>query len=346
MTEQLQKVSIMEPQNPVRPTAIIGGKSSGILNWNDIPYPSFYRTYKELVANYWLPAEVNMSPDAHSLKSLTPAELRAYKLTIGLLATLDTPQARLIHAVSEYVTDDAVHAIAAVIAQQEVVHNESYSYALSSLFSYEEQRKIFDDARQNATIIARNQRVMAAYDDFLAEPTPERLVKVVVFSMILEGLFFYSGFAYFYNLARQQKMSATASIISFINRDELVHGKFMSELLRVVLGENNELLTFELTDFIYAEFRIATEAEIAWADEILADITGIDLAEMHDFVKYRANKMLKMVGLDALYPEASANAMPWITAFVDNFDGTKTDFFEARNRSYEKVDADNGFDEL
>lgn len=78
----------------------------------------------------------------------------------------------------------------------------------------------------------------------------------------------------------------------------------------------------------------------------MTDIIGIDNDEMAQFVKYRANKMLKMIGLDALYPEATANAMPWITAFVDNFDGTKTDFFEARNRSYEKVDADNGFDEL
>src|SRR5699024_7110289 len=126
----------------------------------------------------------------------------------------------------------SVHAIAAVIAQQEVVHNESYSYALSSLFSYEEQKQIFDDARQNPTIVARNERIMAAYDDFMKEPTEEKLVHVIVYSLILEGLFFYSGFAFFYNLARQQKMNATAQIISFINRDELVHGKFMSELLR------------------------------------------------------------------------------------------------------------------
>ncbi|MBM7631480.1 ribonucleoside-diphosphate reductase beta chain [Geomicrobium sediminis] len=346
MNNMMQKVAIMEPTNPVRSTGIINGRSSGILNWNDIAYPSFYRTYRELMSNFWIPQEVNMSPDSKSIVDLTEEELRAYKLTIGLLATLDTPQARLIHGVSEYVSDDSVHAIAAVIAQQEVVHNESYSYALSSLFSYEEQKQIFDDARQNKTIIQRNERVMAAYDEFLKNPTEQNLVKVIIYSIILEGIFFYSGFAYFYNLARQQKMNATAQIISFINRDELVHGKFMSELLRAVLGENPHLNTEELTTFIEQEFQYAVESEIEWSEEVLQGLVGIDLDEMSTYIKYRANKMLKTLGLDPIYEDAHDNGMPWIKAFVDNFDETKTDFFEARNRSYEKVDADNGFDEL
>ncbi|SDI48370.1 ribonucleotide-diphosphate reductase subunit beta [Natribacillus halophilus] len=346
MTKLMQKVAIMEPANPVKSTGIIHGKSSGILNWNDIAYPSFYRTYRELLSNFWIPQEVNMGPDTKSIMELSDEELRAYKLTIGLLATLDTPQARLIHGVSEYVSDDSVHAIAAIIAQQEVVHNESYSYALSTLFSFEEQKEIFDDARRHPTIIARNERIMQAYDDFIQNPTEEKLVRVIVYSLILEGIFFYSGFAFFYNLARQQKMNATAQIISFINRDELVHGKFMSELLRAILGENPNLNDEALTEFIETEFQEAVESEIAWSNEVLDGIVGIDLDEMHTYIKYRANKMLKMLGIDPIYPDALENGMPWIKAFVDNFDETKTDFFEARNRSYEKVDADNEFDEL
>jgi len=259
---------------------------------------------------------------------------------------LDFQVGQNVNLVSEYVSDDSVHAIAAVIAQQEVVHNESYSYVLSSLFGFEDQKQIFEDARTNPTIIARNERIMRAYDDFIENPTEEKLAGVIVYSLILEGIFFYSGFAFFYNLARQQKMNATAQIISFINRDELVHGKFMSELLRAILGENPHLNTPEFNDFVKNEFQHAVESEIAWSNEVLDGVFGIDLDEMHTYIQYRANKMLKMLGLDPLYPDAHENVMPWIKAFVDNFDETKTDFFEARNRSYEKVDADNGFDEL
>ncbi|MBA5844880.1 ribonucleotide-diphosphate reductase subunit beta, partial [Escherichia coli] len=41
--EQLTRIKILEPLFPNRSTSIINGETSGILNWNDIPYPSFYR---------------------------------------------------------------------------------------------------------------------------------------------------------------------------------------------------------------------------------------------------------------------------------------------------------------
>ncbi len=48
----LDRIKIPEPRHPNRSTGIINGQTSGILNWNDIPYPSFYRAYKELSTNF------------------------------------------------------------------------------------------------------------------------------------------------------------------------------------------------------------------------------------------------------------------------------------------------------
>lgn len=76
---------------------------------------------------------------------------------------------------------------------------------------------------------------MDAYDDFMNNKTGETLVKALIQSSILEGINFYSGFAYFYNLVRQNKMTGTGKIINFINRDELAHSKFISEVIRAIL---------------------------------------------------------------------------------------------------------------
>jgi ribonucleoside-diphosphate reductase beta chain len=86
--------------------------------------------------------------------------------------------------------------------------------------------------------------------------------------------------------------------------------------------------------------------EIEWSHYVLNGVEGIDLEEMEGFIKYRANKMLRMIGLSEIYPEHVNNPMKWIRAYVDNFDGTKTDFFEQRNRQYTKVTDLNGFDDL
>ncbi|GAB3048720.1 ribonucleotide-diphosphate reductase subunit beta [Virgibacillus ainsalahensis] len=342
----LEKVKTLEPRNPNKSTAIFGGKSSGILNWNDIAYPHWYKMYKRLVGNYWQADEVNMSGDVKQFSTLSTKEQDAYLKIIGLLSTLDGPQTRTALLLSLYASDPSVQSILAVIAQQEAVHNESYSYVLSSVVSLDEQNESFQLGRVDPVLLKRNENLIRQYNAFVEEPTKENILKTLVYTSLLEGMFFYSGFAFFYNLARHNKMVGTSTMISYINRDELEHGRFISELFRATLDENPELNTEEFTEWIYDHFRESVDLEIEWSNYVLAELDGIDLEEMAGYVKYRANKMLRMMGLSDIYPQHVDNPMKWIRAYVDNFDGTKTDFFEQKSRQYTKTSDMNGFDDL
>lgn len=342
----LNKAKTLEPLNPNRATALFGGKSSGILNWNDIAYPHWYKTYKRLLANYWQSDEVNMASDIKQFPLLSEAEKEAYLKIISLLATLDSSQTRTILLTSLYATDPSVQSILAVIAQQEAVHNESYSYILSSIVSLDKQNEAFETGRTDQALLKRNQQLINVYNRFVENPTVENILKTLVYSILLEGLFFYSGFAFFYHLARQNKMVGTSTMISYINRDELEHGRFISELIRATLAQHPEVNTPEFSNWVYSCFGESVALETEWSYYVLNEIEGIDLEEMAGFIKYRANKMLRMIGLSELYPEYIDNPMKWIRAYVDNFDGTKTDFFEQKSRSYTKVSDLNGFDDL
>lgn len=342
----LEKVKTLEPINPNRATALFGGKSSGILNWNDIEYPHWYKSYKRLLSNFWQSDEVNMSSDVKEFPLLSMQEQDTYLKVISLLATLDSSQTRTILLTSLYATDPSVQSILAVIAQQEAVHNESYSYILSSVVSLDKQNQAFEIGRKDPVLLKRNQNIMEIYNLFIEKPSIENILKTLVYSTLLEGLFFYSGFAFFYNLARQNKMVGTSTMISYINRDELEHGRFISELIRATLAENPEYNTKTFTDWVYAQFKRSVELEVEWSYYVLKDVEGINLEEMEGFIKYRANKMLRMIGLSEIYLDHVNNPMKWIRSYVDNFDGTKTDFFEQRNRQYTKVSDLNGFDEL
>ncbi|QUG40054.1 ribonucleotide-diphosphate reductase subunit beta [Psychrobacillus sp. INOP01] len=343
----MQKAKTLDPRNPNKSTGIFNGQSSGILNWNDIAYPHWHKMYKRLLGNYWQADEINMSNDIKQFASLSQSEQDAYLKIIGLLATLDAPQTRTALLLSLYATDPSVQSIMAVIAQQEAVHNESYSYVLSSVVSLDQQNKAFEFGRTDEILLKRNQNIAKYYNDFVENPTTENIVKTLTYTTLLEGLFFYSGFAYFYNLARYNKMVGTSTMISYINRDELEHGRFISELFRATLSENPELNNEELIGWVYEQFKESVELEIEWSEYVLADIEGIELEEMHGYIKYRANKMLRLIGLNEIYPEYVENPMKWIRAYADNIDGTKTDFFEQKSRQYVKVNAiDNGFDDL
>src|SRR5690625_1274321 len=287
-----------------------------------------------------------MSGDVKQFASLSESEQEAYLKIIGLLSTLDGPQTRTALLLSLYATDPSVQSIMAVIAQQEAVHNESYSYVLSSVVSLDEQNEAFQHGRKDPVLLKRNEQIMKQYNQFVEEPTIDNILKTLVYTSLLEGMFFYSGFAFFYNLARQNKMVGTSTMISYINRDELEHGRFIAELFRATLAENPEYNTEEFANWVYTHFQKSVELEIEWSHYVLQDVEGIDLGEMAGYVKYRANKMLRMMGLNEIYPDYVDNPMKWIRAYVDNFDGTKTDFFEQKSRQYTKISDLNGFDDL
>lgn len=347
MSTQLKRIKILNPKAPNRSTGIINGETSGVLNWDDIAYPSFARSFKEMVTNFWIPDEVDMKADRQGYGDLDGRERRAFESIIGLLATLDSPQTRFMYNAAEYITDSAAHANAAIVGQQEVIHNQSYSYVLSSITGLEDQHRVFEIARTNPLIIGRNAPIMEAYNDFMTNRTAESLIKALIQSSILEGINFYSGFAFFYNLVRQNRMTGTGKIISFINRDEQAHTKFVTELIRAILAENPKYNNDALTDYVHQSFHHAVDLETTWSTDILDGISGIDVPEMLDYVKYRANKMAGMLGLDLLYPDATEkNTMPWIKAYADQFTETKTDFFETRNASYQRTSSANGFDAL
>lgn len=342
----LERAKTLEPRNPNKSTGVFGGKSSGILNWNDIAYPHWYKMYKRLIGNYWQADEVDMTSDVREFKNLTEAEKDAYLKIIGLLSTLDAPQTRTALLISLYATDPSIQSIMAVIAQQEAVHNESYSYVLSSVVSLGEQNTSFQLGRTDEVLLKRNDAIMQHYNGFVEEPTIENILKTLVYTVLLEGMFFYSGFAFFYNLARHNKMVGTSTMVSYINRDELEHGRFISELFRATLGENPEYNTKEFTTWVYDAFRESVELEIEWSTYVLEGLEGIDMVEMSGYIKYRANKMLRMMGLSEIYPDYVENPMKWIRAYVDSFDETKTDFFEQKSRQYTKTSELNGFDDL
>ncbi|MEH7384704.1 ribonucleotide-diphosphate reductase subunit beta [Bacillus sp. JJ1521] len=346
INQTLTKIKLFNPEFPNKSTGIINGETSGLLNWNDIAYPQMYTLYQTLLSNFWKAQEINMQDDIKQWDHLSDTDKDVFLRINTQLASLDSLQTPTMNQVMDYVTDSSFKAIFAVISQQEAVHNESYSYILSSLVPLHEQKERFSQAKEDPIVQKRNQVILKAYEGFRERPNPENLFKLAINSINLEGIYFYAGFAFFYNLARQQKMLKTSTMISYIQRDEMQHAYFIAQFVRILLSENPELNTNENKDYVYKAIGQAVELEKEWARYILKDIDGIDLREFEEYVEYLANKRLRQLGFQNLYEEKE-NPMPWIQVFSDEMmNDTKSDFFEQKSRTYTKVSQSNGFDEL
>ena len=338
----------MDVEAPNKSTAIVNGRTSNVLNWDDVAYDWSYPKYKRMLSNFWTPFEINMAGDVKQYSKLTETEKDAFLKIIGLLALLDSIQSDYAGKVADYITDSSVNALMIMLAQQEVIHNHSYSYVLSSLVQKETQDKVFDYWRSEPTLRDRNDFVTEGYRDFAEDPTVENLLKSIVYDVILEGLFFYSGFAFFYNLARNQKMVGTSTMINYINRDEQIHVDLFVKIFKQVLAENPEQYTPELKTFAIETFRKAAELEIEWGRSVIGDkIDGISMDELEQYIKFYANVRCNQLGYghEAFPGHPHKNPMKWIKAY-EEVDLGKTDFFEQKSRQYKKATSDNGFDDL
>ncbi|WP_433742454.1 ribonucleotide-diphosphate reductase subunit beta [Falsibacillus pallidus] len=342
----LTKRTLMDYDAPNASTAIVNGKSSNVLNWDDVRFSWAYPKYKRMLSNFWTPFEINMSKDITQFPQLTESEQETFLKIIGLLALLDSIQTDYAGKVADYLTDSSLNALMIILAQQEVIHNHSYSYVLSSIVSKHKQDEVFEYWRTDPVLQKRNRFVTDGYRKFAENPTIENLLESLVYDVILEGLFFYSGFAFFYNLARNQKMLATSTMINYINRDEQIHVGLFEKILKEILKENPGYNNEEFNRFGTQTIREAAELEIEWARHIIGShIEGLMIDEVVDYIRFMANKRARQLGFLPPYEGYKSNPMRWIIAYQE-VDQGKTDFFEQKPRQYTKATDSNGFDEL
>ncbi|OEH93114.1 ribonucleotide-diphosphate reductase subunit beta [Bacillus solimangrovi] len=342
----IQKRMLIDTEAPNRSTGIINGQSSNILNWDDVRFSWAYPKYKTMLANFWTPFEINMSKDIKQFANLSEEEKEAFLKIIGLLALLDSIQTDYAGKVADYLTDSSLNALMIILAQQEVIHNHSYSYVLSSIVNKKQQDEVFEYWRSEPILRKRNDFITNGYKGFTENPTVENLLKSIIFDVVLEGLFFYSGFAFFYHLARNQKMVATSTMINYINRDEQIHVGLFEKVFKEILLEYPEYDTEELGKFATETFEQAAYLEIEWGNEILGNkIDGLFMSEVDSYIKFMANKRAEQLGFKAPFEGYRTNPLRWIVAYQE-VDLGKTDFFEQKSRQYTKTTDTNGFDEL
>ena len=341
----MKKRKLYDPIAPNASTGIINGQSSNVLNWDDCRFPWAYPLYKNMLANFWTPFEINMSEDIKQWGRLTEEEQVAFKKIIGLLAFLDSIQTDYSSRVADYLTDSSLSALMTVLSFQEVVHNQSYSYVLSSLVNRQEQEEVFEYWKHDQVLRERNDLSSMGIRLLWIILNPSRSSVPSFFDVILEGLNFYSGFTFFYNLARHQKMVSTSTMINYINRDEQLHVRLFVQIYQQLLQEFPELDTEESRNFVTGAFRrgggIGDSVGKRFSVTALTAFGRMNSGPIS--VLWRTNALMNWGRNGPLKDIDESHAMG------DRLSGCqpgKQDFFEGKSRQYSKVSSDNGFDDL
>ena len=316
---------------------MINGNTTNLNDFNNMKYGWVSEWYRQAMNNFWIPEEINLSQDLKDYNNLKEAEKVAYDKILSFLIFLDSIQTANLGNINNYITASEINLCLTIQAFQEAVHSQSYSYMLDTICSPEKRNEILYQWKDDEILLERNKFIGAQYNNFLEEPTIENLVKTVMANYILEGIYFYSGFMFFYNLERNGKMPGSAQEIRYINRDENTHLWLFRSIIRELIKEEPEVFTEELRKELRCMMKIGVENEINWGKYVISDkIQGINSNLIESYIKYLGNRRLKEIGFEAIFEGYDENPAKWVDILADA-NSVKTDFFEAKSTAYAKA---------
>ena len=342
MTE-LKKKPLFNPdgETDVRFRRMIGGNTTNLNDFNNMRYGWAKDWYRQAMNNFWIPEEINLSQDRKDYGKLLEKERQAYDKILSFLVFLDSIQSANLPCIGEYITANEMNLCLSIQTFQECVHSQSYSYMLDTICSPEKRNEILYQWKTDERLLKRNTFIGELYNEFQTQKDSFTLLKVMMANYILEGIYFYSGFMFFYNLSRNGKMPGSAQEIRYINRDENTHLWLFRNMILQLKEEEPQLFTEENIQILKEMLMEGVEQEIAWGHYVLGDeIPGLSREMITEYMKYLGNLRFTGLGFEVVYPgyEKEPESMKWVS-YYSNANMVKTDFFEAKSTAYAKSTA-------
>lgn len=320
---------------------MINGNTTNLNDFNNMKYTWVSDWYRQAMNNFWIPEEINLNQDVKDYRRLSQAEKNAYDKTLSFLIFLDSIQTANLPNVGDYITANEVNLCLTIQAFQEALHSQSYSYMLDSICSSQERNDILYQWKNDARLLERNKFIGDLYNDFITPHDGIHLMKTMMANYILEGIYFYSGFMFFYNLGRMGKMPGSVQEIRYINRDENTHLWLFRSMILELQKEEPQLFTPALVEEYKDMLRYGVEEEIRWGSYVIGnDIEGLTMQMVREYIYYLGNLRSTSLGFGTLYEgyEKEPASMEWVSMYA-NANLIKTDFFEARSSAYAKSSA-------
>ncbi|MFM1879879.1 MAG: hypothetical protein RLZZ344_113 [Pseudomonadota bacterium] len=306
-------------------------------------YKWAWEKYLAGCANHWMPQEINMSRDIALWKDpngLTDDERRIVKRNLGFFVTADSLAANnIVLGTYRHITAPECRQYLLRQAFEEAIHTHAYQYIVESLGL--DEGEIFN-AYHEVSSIRDKDEFLIPFIDTLTDPdfqtgtleADQRLLKsLIVFSCIMEGLFFYVGFVQILALGRQNKMTGAAEQYQYILRDESMHCNFGIDLVNTIKLENPHLWTPEFRSELQALFMKAVDLEYRYAEDTMPrGVLGLNASMFKGYLRYIANRRCQQIGLDPVFG-TEENPFPWMAEMVDL--KKERNFFETRVIEYQ-----------
>jgi ribonucleoside-diphosphate reductase beta chain len=329
-----------------------------------IRYPFARQYYKDGKNNNWNPEEIPMQDDVEMWKSdaLNEHERRLILWNLGFFSTAESLTANnIVLAIYKHITDPSCRQYLLRQVFEEAIHTDTFIYCCDTLgldpdgvynmyqtipsikvkddFVVELTKVIFDDRftiepyrpRPEGDDDSIEVKDWKKYKDRRNNQIRDFLKDLIGYYVIMEGIFFYAGFAMMLALKRQKKMTGIGEQFEFIMRDESLHLAFGVDLINTIRAEEPDAWTPELEKEVHNLISHAVYLECEYArDACPQGLLGINSNQFCYYVEYIADRRLERLGMSKHYE--TPNPFPWMSQSVDL--AKEKNFFETRVTEY------------
>lgn len=304
-----------------------------------VHYPWAMDLYNQAVANTWFPNEIQLGQDLADWKKMTDEERHA----LTFLMSYFNPNELLVNkalafGVYPYVNAAECHLYLAKQMWEEANHCMSFEYVLET---FPIDREASYAAHVETPSMARKEEFETKFIKRMTEETldisttegkKDFIRNLIAYNIILEGIWFYSGFMVALSFRQRNLLRNFGSLIDWVVRDESLHLKFGINLILTVLEENEDLQTEEFAAEIKQMILDGVEMEEQYNKDLLPNgILGLNSDYINQYVKYLADRRLEELGFEPHYKVS--NPAKWMAGANDTLQ--LVNFFEATNTSYE-----------
>lgn len=308
-----------------------------------LKYNWAWEHYQNGCANHWMPTEVPMTKDIETWRSdrLSEAERRVIMRNLGFFSTAESLVGNnLVLAIFKHVTNAECRQYLLRQAFEEAVHSHTFLYIVDSLGLDEGEvfnmyHEVPSIARKDAFETELTAEVLDPNFSTDTDEGAQALLKNLIgYYLIMEGVFFYTGFVMMLSFHRRNLMTGIGEQFQYILRDETVHLNFGIDLINGIKSENPHLWTEDFQAAMIDRVKQAVELELDYAADCLPNgILGLNESMFRDYVQYVADRRLERIGLAKQY--GSQNPFPWMSETMDL--AKEKNFFETRVTEYQSA---------
>ena len=329
--------------------ALIGKASPEDYNLHPSDYPWARELYDQAIANTWFPHEIPLKEDLDDFEGMTEDERHAVRFIMAFFNPAELIVNRVLAlGVYPYLKSADCHLYLAKQMWEEANHCVAFEYVLET-FPFDRE-KIYNVHLETPSMKAKEDFINKfmkdmtdqQYDVDSIEGKKQFIRNLIGYNIVMEGIWFYSGFMVMLSFRQRNKLRNFGSMINWVLRDESLHLKFGINLVLTLLEENEELMTEEFANEIRDIVIEGVDLEVKYNLDLFPNgILGLNADYVNQYVQYVADRRLEELGLEPHYNVT--NPAKWMATSTDVLE--LVNFFEQQNTNYEVNAKGSGEDE-